>query len=138
MTRRTKLAACLAVGAAFYMQALPAVAAPPDADTILQRVDKDDDGSISLAEAQKASEKHFARLDVDHDGRISNKEAQADHVGDEAFAAADVDHDGTVDRAEFAKVMEKVFQAADTNHDGKVTVEELKADTGQTLMGMIQ
>lgn len=138
MMGRSILTACMVAGASLLLQALPAAAAPPTADMVLQEVDKDDDGTIELAEAQQASAKHFARLDANHDGTISKKEAEVDHVGDEAFAAADTDHDGTVDKAEFAKVMEKVFQAADTNHDGKVTVEELKTPTGDTLLGMMQ
>lgn len=43
---------------------------------MMRRADTDNDGRVSLAEAQAAAVKHFDKLDANHDGRITPEERQ--------------------------------------------------------------
>ena len=119
------------------------------------RLDADNDGVITLAEAKGSRlERKFAELDADKDGRLTRDEmaAMKRHGGegrgfrrDPAERAEmllgklDADKDGALSRAELeakfagehmgevsAKFAEK-FAAADANGDGKLTREELTA-----------
>jgi EF hand len=109
------LAACIA---------LPATAATAN-----------NDGTVSLAEAQAAGAKRFTALDPDRDGTLDAKEAKGVLTD---FSAADPDKDGTVDKAEYAAQIEAAFKAADPDNDGTVDATELATPAGQKLLGLIQ
>lgn len=66
--RLTRLAAGALIATAVGAFALPSLARP-SLQAEFGRLDRDDDGSVSLAE--------FARLDADHDGKVSLRELAA-------------------------------------------------------------
>ena len=80
--------------------------APPSADERTReqrrfdRVDRDNDGKITLAELTYPRQRAFQRLDTNHDGRLSFEEWGARTL--EKFATADADHDRALTRTEFA------------------------------------
>jgi Ca2+-binding EF-hand superfamily protein len=47
--------------------------------TMMRRADADNDGRVSLAEAQAAAVQHFDKVDLNHDGRITPEERQQMH-----------------------------------------------------------
>ena len=120
---------------------LVAVAAPASvlakAAPDMKVLDPDSDGTVSLAEAEKAADAKFAALDPDHDGTIDAKEAKGlmDHA---AFTASDPDKDGTIDKKEYAAAVEAAFKSADPDGDGTLNAKELAAPMGQKLLEMIQ
>jgi hypothetical protein len=69
------------------------------------RVDRDKDGRITLAEMMEPRRKAFAKLDTNHDGRLSFEEWAG--KTDARFERADADHDGSLSRAEFATTRRK-------------------------------
>lgn len=116
------LAACIA---------LPATAATAN----MKMLDPDNDGTVSLAEAQAAGAKKFTALDPDRDGTLDAKEAKGVLTD---FSAADPDKDGTLDKAEYAAQIEAAFKAADPDSDGTVDAAEFATPAGQKLLGLIQ
>ncbi|PNG26939.1 EF-hand domain-containing protein [Methylocella silvestris] len=101
----------------------------------LKALDPDNDGTVSLAEAQAAGHKKFLSLDPDKDGTLDAKEAST-AVHD--FAAADPDKDGTVDAKEYAAEIEAAFKKADPDKDGTLDAAEFATPAGQKLLNLIQ
>jgi Ca2+-binding EF-hand superfamily protein len=111
-----------------------------------ESLDVDEDGFVSLAEAQSKPKlaRHFAELDLDDDGKLTKDEMAAMkrgkgkhggwHGKDPAERAAkmmsklDADRDGAISAAEAEghKIAEH-FATADADKDGKLTQEELVA-----------
>lgn len=60
--------------------------------------------AVPLAAAQQATSKSFRDLDVDNDGRISLAEAEKDADVSRAFLSADVNKDGYLSREEFGRL----------------------------------
>ncbi len=58
---------------------VPGVAATSAAD-VVKSLDTDGDGTLDLAEIQKAAAVRFDALDPDHDGTIDKKEAAKAHI----------------------------------------------------------
>jgi len=79
---------------------------PPSADERTReqrrfdRVDRDNDGKITLAELAYPRQRAFQRLDANHDGRLSFEEWAGRTL--QKFAEADADHNDALTRAEFA------------------------------------
>ncbi|GAB5457406.1 MAG: hypothetical protein Hens3KO_04360 [Henriciella sp.] len=108
---------------------------------MLERVDTNGDGNISLEEVEAAKAEKFSSTDLNGDGAITleemtaSKEArQAERKAartERAFARLDENGDGSITVAEFeahdAKRQMNWFEKADTDGDGLVTEAEREA-----------
>jgi len=90
-----------------------AIAQVRDSGDYLERIDRDGDGRVSLAEYQQWMGYAFERMDLDRDGRLVAAElpggrgrpvSLAEHHESlaEAFRRQDLDHDGVLDARELA------------------------------------
>ena len=113
-------------------------ASPAFADAAaLEALDTDNDGTVSLAEAQAGASKVFATLNPDKDATLDAKEL-GDRIDAAALKAADPDNDGTLDAKEYAKVVESKFKAADPDNDGTLDEKELSSPAGAALLKLIR
>jgi hypothetical protein len=69
------------------------------------RADKDDNGTITLAELVEPRRKPFAKLDLNRDGRLSFEEWAVKTI--DKFKTADSDGNGRLTRAEYATTAPK-------------------------------
>ena len=111
--------------------------APAWSQSLLKRLDPDNDGTIDLAEAKSAASKVFDKLDRDHDGTLDKRELRG-RVNAKDFAAADPDNDGTLDKNEFLALVEKRFNAANPDNDGTIDAKELKSSAGRSLVLLLK
>jgi Ca2+-binding EF-hand superfamily protein len=125
------LAAALILGGAFVPSAW---SAPKSA---LAMLDRDNDGTVDLAEVKAAGSATFDRLEKDHDGTLDRSELH-DRVNAKDMTAADPDKDGTLDKAEYLALVEQRFKAADADKDGTVDANELGSPAGQELVGLVE
>lgn len=130
ITRRT-MAFSLAVGTLFAT-GFPALAKSPHVI-----FDTDNDGTVDLAEAQKAGSAAFDKLERDHDGTLDKREL-AGRLTAKELAAADPDHDGTLTKDEYLALVEQRFNAADPDHDGTLDAKELNTKAGQALLRLLK
>ena len=85
---------------------LAAISQAPEADAKskeekrFDRADKNEDGSITLAELVEPRRKPFAKLDVNSDGRLSFEEWAVKTI--DKFKDADADDSAALTRAEYA------------------------------------
>lgn len=107
-----------------------------DSAAALKALDPDNDGTVSLAEAQAGASKVFASLNKDKDGTLDAKEL-GDRIDAAGIKSADPDNDGTLDEKEYAKIVESKFKAADPDGDGTVDKKELDSPAGQQLLKLI-
>jgi Ca2+-binding EF-hand superfamily protein len=127
------------------------------ASRLLQSIDKDHDGTISLDEAKSYASASFDRLDRDHDGTLTIQEYQAPlrarlnrasdaerarleralKLRETIFRTMNTDKDDTVDKNEWLAEVEKRFQKADADHEGTVSVEELRSTYGRALIEVL-
>jgi hypothetical protein len=83
-------------------------------------IDKDKDGSISLAEYQDYSRAAFRYLDADGSGYLEYQES-GEILDQRQFAQLDLDKDGRVSEMEFLLQADKDFKSADRNGSGKLS-----------------
>src|ERR1700721_2828962 len=103
MTRRMMVFS-LAVGT-LLAAGLPALAKPHHVI-----FDTDNDGTVDLAEAQKAGSAAFDKLERDHDGTL-DKHDLTRRLSAAELAAADADHDGTLSKEEYLAAAESRSKA---------------------------
>ncbi len=118
-----------------------AVAAPAAAQQFgpgFARIDTDQDGAVSRAEATEARRAMFNRLDRNADGRISSDEQEAARTRMAAFAQMvhsamvlrsqrmDTDGDGSLTLDEFT-AQNLMFELVDRDGDGFITKAEAAA-----------
>src|SRR3954468_16980783 len=101
MTRRVVILGAMAAG---FGAVMPALAASKRS-RLMQVLDPDNDGTVSLDEAKKAASALFDRLDRNRNG-VLNKRELGGRVTPQEFAAADPDRDGTLTKEEFLTVVE--------------------------------
>ena len=106
------------------------------ASHFISRWDTDHDGTLDMAEINRAADAAFTRLDVDHDGTLSQQELGS-RVTPAEFAAADTDHDGTLDKTEYLSIVDKSFQAVNKDSDGTVDAAELRTPAGRQLVRLL-
>ena len=106
-------------------------------DAAIKALDPDNDGTVSLAEAQAGASKVFASLNKDKDGTLDAKEL-GDRIDAAGIKVADPDNDGTLDEKEYAKIVESKFKAADPDGDGTLDAKELSSPAGAALLKLIQ
>jgi EF hand len=111
--------------------------APAWSQSLLKKLDPDNDGTVDLAEAKNAASKLFEKLDRDHDGTLDKRELRG-QVSAKDFAVADPDKDGTLDKNEFLALVEKRFKAADPDNDGTIDAKELKSAAGRALVLLLK
>jgi Ca2+-binding EF-hand superfamily protein len=85
--------------------------------------DRNHDGVVERAEAERRALDVFYFADTDKNGRLTRDEFAALVVGDD-FAVEDADHDGALSLKEFVAARLREFDAADTDHDGRVSLDE--------------
>jgi hypothetical protein len=99
--------------------------------------DTDNDGTVDLAEAQKAGSAAFDKLERDHDGTLDKHELTR-RLSAAELAAADPDHDGTLSKEEYLAVVAQRFKAADRDNDGTLDAKELNSRAGQALLRLLK
>ena len=109
MQRRTKLAIIASVAAAVGTGA--AIAGHhkgdgkhgPRAERMIERLDADNDGKVTLEEMKATARERFARRDVDGDGVVTREDREARRANRRAerFAEIDADKDGVISQEEF-------------------------------------
>ena len=94
----------------------------------LARVDLDNKGYFTLADAQRYAAAQFDRLDANHDGRVDQDEFVAS-------LKRSLDRSNSPDRKQRLERSlarrETLFQTLDQKRDGKITKEEYLAATTQ-------
>jgi Ca2+-binding EF-hand superfamily protein len=103
----------------------------------LAALDKDNDGTLDLAEVKDAAASMFDQLEKDSDATLDSKEIGV-RIGKKEFKGADPDDDGTLTKDEYLGLVEKLFDAADPDKDGTLTAKELKSKAGRALLRLIQ
>jgi len=98
--------------------------------------DTDHDGTLDLAEVNKAAAAEFDKLDVDHDGTLDMKELGR-RVTKAEFLAADKDKDGTLDKAEYESIVAARFHAANRDKDDTLDAKELRTKGGHHLSELL-
>jgi Ca2+-binding EF-hand superfamily protein len=103
----------------------------------IEAFDKDNDGTLDLAEVEEAAGKMFDKLDKNGDGTLDSKEVGT-RVTKTDFKAADADHDGTLTKDEYFTIVEKLFNGADVDKDGALSAKELQSKAGRALLRQMQ
>jgi Ca2+-binding EF-hand superfamily protein len=98
---------------------------------MFKRLDLNNDGKITKAEASQARTKWFAMVDTNKDGTITQAEAQkgkearkGQHI-EEMFKRLDKNKDGRITKQE-SDLPEKRFSKLDKNNDGAITKAEVR------------
>jgi Ca2+-binding EF-hand superfamily protein len=99
--------------------------------------DKDNDGTLDLAEVKDAASALFDKLEKDKDGTLDAKEVGR-RIGKKEFKEADPDNDGTLTKDEYLALAVKLFNAADTDKDGTLDAKELGSKAGRALLRLIR
>lgn len=134
MMSRRSVAFVFLIAVAVPLLCAPAHAAPRNA---VQLFDRDNDGTLDLAEVKKAASALFAKLDPDKDGTLDARELRGRLTAKE-LAAADPDKDGTLTLDEYLAVVEQRFNAANPDKDGTLDAKELKSRAGQALLRLLK
>jgi len=103
----------------------------------LAALDKNNDGTLDLAEVKDAAASVFDKLDKDSDATLDREEIGG-RAGKTQFNEADLDRDGTLTKDEYLGLVEKLFNAADADKDGTLTAKELHSKAGRALLRLIQ
>lgn len=127
--------AAAAIAAAFVFSVGSSFAREPS--RVLKILDGDSDGTVDLAEVQKAGEGLFAKLEKDNDGTIDGKELGS-RISKKDFAAADPDHDGSLSKEEYSALLEARFKTADPDNDGTLDDKELHSKAGQAVLRLVR
>ena len=100
-------------------------------------LDPDRDGTIDLAEAQKAAAAVFDKIEHDGDKTVDAKEAEG-RLSKNDLQAGDPDNDGTLTKDEYLALVAKRFSAADPDKEGTIDCKELSASAGEELLKLIK
>jgi Ca2+-binding EF-hand superfamily protein len=134
ISRRTSIIA-LAAGT-LLATGLP-ISANAAHSSLISLLDKDNDGTVDLAEAKAAASALFDRLERDKDGTLDKRELSR-RLSAKELAAADPDHDGTLSKEEYLALVEQRFNAADPDHDGTLDAKELNSPAGKALLRLLK
>jgi hypothetical protein len=100
--RKLSLTFALAMGAFPLMAAaVPKDTTPADKSLVMSKIDTDNDGTISLAEAKTAAAAKFDSLDTDKEGTLDASELTG-ILGQGMLTKADLDKDGTLEPKELS------------------------------------
>lgn len=100
---------------------------------LIERLDKDGDGKLSIEEFAVMSERPMDRFDADDDGSITSDEIDAailermvERRRQRILDRFDLDGDGTITAEEIQRQREKIFALMDRNDDGAVDAKEMR------------
>ncbi len=136
LTRRAALALALAatLGTAYAAKHRAPPSPPVDP---MDGIDTDNDGTISLDEANVAASAKFDSLDTTLDGKLDPEEMKG-HMSPVDFRAADTSKDKFLNKDEYMALVARRFKAADTKTDGKIDADELKTRSGRALLSLLK
>jgi hypothetical protein len=100
-------------------------------------LDSDKDGTIDLAQAQKAAGNVFDKIEHDADKTVDAKEAEG-RLSKKEFESADTDNDGTLTKDEYLALVAKRFSAADPDGEGKIDCKELSTPAGEAFLKLVK
>ena len=89
-----------------------------------QRIDADNDGSITPEEMQTYQVKRFKELDKDKNGALDTEELKADKTG--MLKNVDKNKDGEVSQQESTLQFKEYFNGMDSNKDSFVSEKEFR------------
>ncbi len=121
------------LGLAPLASAVPAQAAQSPVKTF----DTDNDGTLDLAEVNKAAGAVFDKLEKDNDATLDRKEVGS-RIAKKAFLAADPDNDSTLTKDEYLALVQKLFKQADVDNEGTLDAKELRSKAGLALLRLIR
>jgi EF hand len=107
------------------------------ATAVIAMWDPDHDGTLDLAEINKAAAAEFDKLDLDHDGTLDMNELGR-RVTKAEFVAADKDKDGTLDKTEYEAIVAQRFHAANPDNDTTIDAKELRTRAGRRLTALLK
>jgi Ca2+-binding EF-hand superfamily protein len=125
----------LAVGC--FVGSSSSVSAQPKTCTALAAHDRDQDGTLDLAEAREAASALFDKLDADKDNTLDAKELKG-RLTAGRVRANDPDHDGTLDKTEYLAIVEARFNAANSDKDGTIDCKEAGTKAGKVLLQVLR
>jgi len=113
---------------------------PPSAESILQKLDANQDGKLTEDELPESVAERIMQADADGDGAVTKEELEQARPGrgggpggpggpggvEGLFAALDKNGDGVLTEDEVPEKLADKLAAADANGDGQVTKEELQ------------
>lgn len=99
------------------------------------KLDRDQNGQITVEEMQTAKLERWLRADANKDGVISRDEiaTMRKNRGAKHFTQKDANNDGSLDRDEVPRMPQAVFDRLDTDKNGLLSQSELANRRGQTL-----
>lgn len=100
-------------------------------------LDADQDGTIDLAEAQKAAGIVFDKIERDKDNTVDAKEAEG-RLSKKELEAGDPDNDATLTKDEYLALVAKRFAAADPDGEGRIDCKELSTPAGEALLKLLK
>jgi Ca2+-binding EF-hand superfamily protein len=124
-SRQAAVAALIALAAFTAYAAEPSSTSPPvdTARAMLDRMDRNQDGKISLEEYRNAMIRRFGAQDHNDDGVLEGDEFPPEWLaGADAHGAA-----GKVSFEQFAGELPTVFARFDANRDGQLEADEIAA-----------
>jgi hypothetical protein len=105
----------------------------------LNIIDPDNDGEMTLAEAQTRAGVVFDKLNKDSkkDSTLDAKELRGRMTAKE-LKAANPDNDKTIDKAEYLAAVAVRFKAANPDKDATLECKELSTKAGQALYRLLK
>lgn len=127
------LVALLGIAPAAPLLVTPAMAGESD----IGAFDPDKDGTIDLAEAQRAATKTFDKLDSSQDQDLDAKELGS-RLSEAELKGANPDNDGVLGRSEYLNLVVDRFKAADPDNDNTIDAKELESPAGKALLQLMR
>jgi Ca2+-binding EF-hand superfamily protein len=138
MTLRKFALTALVLGIASTLTLSIPAQAKDSVEESMKTWDPDNDGTLDMAEANKAAGARFDSLEGDNDGTLDKKEMSSTKVDKKTFKKADPDNDGTLTKEEYLSIVADRFKAADPDNDGTVSTAELKTKAAQALIRLLK
>ncbi len=100
-----------------------------------ERLDKDQNGKLTLEEMQTGKLERWLKADANNDGFVSRDEVAKlrRNRGAKRFMRKDLNNDGLLSRDEVPRMPQAIFDRLDTDKDGSLSLSELANGRGQTL-----
>jgi hypothetical protein len=120
-----------------WIAALMALATAAFAQSDLDALDANRDGTVDIEEAETKGRDVFRGLDTDMDGVLSAAEIAA-RLDAGTLAAYDSNANKSLDRNEYAKAIGIEFRNADANGNSRLDADELKSADGEKLLRLVR